>query len=358
MRLRRTRRTALATAAAVLLSGGCSDEPETPGSAKSGPVTPTTPRVQPQNCTVSPKLVPSCGALLGVSVEPTAATGLAALEQAMRRKFDIVYEFHGIDRPLPARNEAQLVAEGRILHVNIEAKEFAKPERPEVPWTRITAGDFDDALRAQATGLAALKSPVMVTFDHEVDSPKRVGQRGTAAEFVAAWRHIHQVYTSAGARNIVWVWVVTGYEDNRSAVPGLYPGDRYVDWVGWDPYNMAGCSTGRVKPKQWQSFTETVKPFYRWLQNEGARAGIDKAKPYMLSEFGTVANPDDPSAAARWYAEMPAALEKFPHLKAVQLWNGKVDACDYRIENEPSTLDLFGAVTRTPTFASASAGRG
>jgi hypothetical protein len=97
-----------------------------------------------------------------------------------------------------------------------------------------------------------------------------------------------------------------------------------------------------------------VRPFYDWLQNQNA--GIDKNKPYMLSEFGTVADPDDPTAAARWYAEIPAALEKFPQLKAVQLWNGKVDACDYRVELEPATLRAFADVARTPTFTSAAAG--
>jgi len=354
MRLRRTR-WAVAATAAVLLTGACSSDQDG-SSPKSAPVTPSVPQSQPQDCAVSDKLVPSCGALLGVSVDPAGGADVTTLERTMKRKFDLVYEFHGIDKPLPARDEAEMVAGGRILHVNIEAKEFDKPDKPEVSWARITAGEFDAALREQATGLGALKSPVMVTFDHEVDSAKRVGKRGTAAEFVAAWRHIHKVYADAGARNIVWVWVVTGFEKNLATVPSVYPGNEYVDWLSWDPYNFAGCQSGTIKPKQWKSFAETVQPFYDWLQNEGARAGIDKNKPYLLSEFGTVADPDDPSAAARWYAEIPAALEKFPQIKALQLWNSKVEDCDYRIELRPETLAAFAAVARTPTFVSAAAG--
>lgn len=356
MPLRRTRWSVLAAAVAVLFAGACSDEPDGAAKAPAGPATPESPKRQPTGCTVSDKLVPSCGALMGVSIDPAGSASLESLEGQLKRKFDLVYEFHGIDKPLPARNEARQVAEGRILHVNIEAKEFKKPDKPEVRWSRITAGEFDDALRAQATGLAALGKPVMVTFDHEVDSPKRVGPRGTAAEFVAAWRHIHRMYGEAGAKNIVWVWVVTGYEGNWSTVPSVYPGDAYVDWISWDPYNVSGCQSGQVKPKQWRSFEETVRPFYDWLQTDGVRAGIASDKPYMLSEFGTVANPDDPSAAARWYSEIPAALERMPKLKALQLWNGRVDTCDYRIEKQPSTASAFGAVARTPTFASAAAG--
>jgi hypothetical protein len=343
----RSRRFPAAVLVVALLASGCSDTTSTPA----GPVTPTTPQTHPGECPVDDKLVPACGSLIGVSVDPSGGADVAMLERDMKRKFDLVYEFHGIDKPLPARNEARLVAEGRFLHVNIEAKEFDKPDKPEVAWSRISAGEFDTALMAQAKGLGALGSPVMVTFDHEVDSPKRLGQRGTAAEFVAAWRHIHEIY-SAHARNIVWVWVVTGYDKNQPAVPSVYPGDAYVDWLSWDPYNFAGCMTGDVKPKEWKSFTETVQPFYDWLDGQA----IGKGKPFMLSEFGTVAHPDDPTAAARWYAEIPAALEKFPRIKALQLWNSQVDACDYRIEREPQTLKVFGDVARTPTFTSAAAG--
>lgn len=190
------RRPALTVLAVVALVAGCTAKHDQR-------VTMSKPAKQPANCAVSDKLVPSCGALLGVSVDPDGAD-VATLEKSMKRKFDLVYEFHGIDKPLPARNEAQAVAEGRILHVNIEAKEFDQPGKPEVAWSRITGGEFDAALSEQATGLGALGKPVMVTFDHEVDSPKRMGQRGTAEEFVAAWRHIHDLY-SAKAKNIVWV---------------------------------------------------------------------------------------------------------------------------------------------------------
>jgi hypothetical protein len=344
MRLWRIR-SVLAALTVVALVVGCTAEQEQL-------VRPSQPGKQPANCVVSEKLVPSCGALLGVSVDPDGVD-VATLERSMKRKFDLVYEFHGIDKPLPARDEAQLVAEGRILHVNVEAKEFDKPGKPAVAWSRITAGEFDAALTEQAKGLSALGKPVMVTFDHEVDSPKRTGQRGTTEEFVAAWRHIHDLY-SASAKNIVWVWVVTGFDKNLDTVPAVYPGNTYVDWVSWDPYNFSGCQAGEIRPKQWKSFAETVRPFYDWLQNQ--TAGIDKNKPYMLSEFGTVADPDDATAAARWYAEIPAALEKFPQLKAVQLWNGKVEACDYRIELQSETLTAFADVARTPTFTSAAAG--
>ena len=346
MRPARARNAALIAGmiATVLIAAACTSSPK---ESKSAPAS--------DGCAVSADLVPSCGALIGISVGPSSERDIASLEKVMKRKVDILYEFHGIDKKLPARDEKQMVAQGRVLHVNIESKEFVKANHPEVAWREITGGRFDSVLKQQAKGFKKLKTPVMVTFDHEVDSAKKVGQRGTAAEFVAAWRHIHDVYKAAGATNVVWVWVVTGYEGNWDRVPAVYPGNGYVDWVSWDPYNFSGCQQGTVNPDEWKSFEDTVSPFYNWLQTKGAAAGIDPKKPYMLSEFGTVDNPEDPGAAGRWYAGIPSALTKFPQLKALQLWNGKVGTCDYRIEQRRETLLSFGALTRDQLFGRAAA---
>lgn len=295
-----------------------------------------------RSCPTGPALVPSCGTLLGVSVGPETRTDLAGLEAAIGRRFDLAYEFNGLDLPLPTAEQRDHVAAGRILHLDLEAKEFALPDHPEIPWRDIVAGRWDTALRGHAAGLRDLGVPVMVTFDHEVDSPDKVGVRGTPGEFVAAWRHVHDVFGAAGATNVVWVWVVTGSPRNWPAVPSLYPGDRYVDWVSWDPYNASGCRSGQVRPGQWRSFAETVSPFYDWLATSRLGAG----KPLMLSEFGTVADPTDPDAARRWYAEIPAALRRFPRIRAIQLWNSVKGACDYRIETRPGTLASFGELAR------------
>jgi beta-mannanase len=38
-------------------------------------------------------------------------------------------------------------------------------------------------------------------------SPWAVGVNGnTAAHYVAAWRHVHRIFTKVGATNATWVW--------------------------------------------------------------------------------------------------------------------------------------------------------
>jgi hypothetical protein len=84
-----------------------------------------------------------------------------------------------------------------------------------------------------------LNLPVAISFGHEMNGnwyPWGTEQ-ATPAEFVAAWRHIHNVFTRAGATNVIWVW----NPNNIFPVPQVklkpyYPGDAYVDWAGITGY--------------------------------------------------------------------------------------------------------------------------
>ncbi|MFN2464027.1 MAG: glycoside hydrolase family 26 protein [Candidatus Dormibacteria bacterium] len=77
------------------------------------------------------------------------------------------------------------------------------------------------------------------------------------ANYVAMWRHVHDVVMSAGgfsSSQVSWVFSVnnTDYAPSIPAscangasdiVPHIYPGDAYVDWVGIDGYNWADRGT-------------------------------------------------------------------------------------------------------------------
>ena len=61
--------------------------------------------------------------------------------------------------------------------------------------------------------------------------------------FVAAWRHIVNLFRALGARNVTWLWTVNIINDARSGkVDGSlrrwWPGSSYVTWVGIDGYYL------------------------------------------------------------------------------------------------------------------------
>ncbi|WP_245929814.1 glycosyl hydrolase family 26 [Allonocardiopsis opalescens] len=297
-------------------------------------------------CAVNDILEPSCGAWWGAS---PYRDDVGPLEEAMGRRLDIVYYWHGVDQAaLPAEHERQAALDGRIIHLNIEARRFRQSGHPAVRYRQIIDGEFDESLRAQARNFADLGLPAFVTFDHEADADQRYNRRGTPREFTLAWRHIVDLYREEGADEVVWVWNVTGWPDNFDRLPRLWPGNGYVDWLSWEGYNMTGCD----QQPQWdhvQSFADSVLPLYEWMHAHGERHGIDAGKPIMIGEMGTTPLPGGPEATADWYRAIPSVLERYPQFKAVKLWENELGrGCDFRVLNDERVTRGFVEAARAP----------
>src|SRR5262249_6558947 len=113
----------------------------------------------------------------------------------------------------------------------------------------IAGGAYDGAFTTWAQQAAAWGHPFFLRWDWEMNGGwfswgTTAGNQNTAADYGAAWRHIHDIFVQAGATNVNWVWcpnvdtagVFTGYSS-------LYPGDAYVDWTCLDGYNQDGKSS-------------------------------------------------------------------------------------------------------------------
>jgi hypothetical protein len=291
-------------------------------------------------CKLTSIAEPTCGALWGASL---GQSDLPGLERSIGRRLDVVYKWHGVDQAaVPTDEEIAQVEQGRFVHVNIEARRFMEAGHPAIDYAQIAAGRYDASLAAQARRFAKLDRQAFVTFDHEADAKTRYNVRGSPARFVAAWRHVVEVYRRNGADNVVFVWNVTGWEGNFDKLPGLWPGNAFVDWLSWEGYNMSACRPNQDGP---HSFDEAVRPMYSWVQSNGPRHGIDPGKPVMISEMGTT-----PIGAATddWYRAVPGTLRKLPRIRAVKVWNSKVGPCDFRITTVPGTLGAFTTAGTDP----------
>lgn len=296
------------------------------------------------DCVLRSNLVPRCGVLWGDSpgIDP-----LHVLEARLGRRFDLVHFWHGVDQTkVPSREAKRLAAQGRVLHINIASRPFSGSGSSR--WSDIAAGRWDATLTAQARGVAALGEPVFLTFDHEPDTKAKAATRGTPADFARAWRRVHDIYERNGATNAVWVWVLTGYSGNFPRAAGFYPGNGYVDWIGWENYLGTLCD-GRVwENRRFRSFEDTFKPFYDWLKTDGAKAGIDPRKPYMLNGMASVRFAD-PALSVRWYEQIPGTLKRYPQIKAVQLWQPpRGMACPYRLMDRPAEVAALAGAGQAP----------
>jgi beta-mannanase len=103
----------------------------------------------------------------------------------------------------------------------------------------IASGRFDDYLTEFATSVKRTNVPLAMTVAHEMNGRWYPwgAQKNKPAKFVAAWRHVHDVFQRVGATNVIWTWTpnVINYLPD-TPLKSLWPGDAYVDWLGIDGY--------------------------------------------------------------------------------------------------------------------------
>ncbi|MGC4853036.1 glycosyl hydrolase [Micromonospora sp. DT4] len=293
---------------------------------------------------VSDTLVPSCGAWWGMYSPANAGNGwdhgkaITDVEAQVGRKFDIVHRYHdfsnaGSNGAFPDAYEQEQMRQGRLMFFAWESRDFSADTT--LKWSDIYSGRQDATIDAVAGRIRAAKVPVFMGFDHE---PEDEPGKGSDADFVRAWKYVYERFAKAGADNAVWVWTMMGWSGHYSRYAGLYPGDRYVDWVAYDPYNFHVCNGSTV----WKSPSTTVDGFYRWLDENGVGAG----KPRMLAEFGTNFDAKDPGAKQRWFQEFPAALKAHPKIKAAIYFNSpgmttRTATCDMTMNHDASAVAGF-----------------
>lgn len=57
--------------------------------------------------------------------------------------------------------------------------------------------------------------------------------------YKAAWRRIKDKFDAMGVKNVAYVWQSKGAGANRETFDAFYPGDKYVDWVGYSFFTAA-----------------------------------------------------------------------------------------------------------------------
>ncbi|MEO3976390.1 hypothetical protein [Streptomyces sp. CAU 1734] len=292
-------------------------------------------------CRPGPLLVPTCGAWFGAYVrheKPDLEEKVLAYEKRIGRKLDIVYAYHDMSDNIEGTlltDQERRVGEERMLLLSWESKWWGGTAKQQPKWPQIASGALDrTVIDVQAKRIKAYKKPVFLSFDLEMDT--RVPAEGTPAEFVAAWRHIHDRFAELGVDNAVWTWTITGYPGYNKLFPKLYPGDRYVDWIAYNQYNYYRCHKA-----PWISFEETQTEPHRWI-----RENISDTKPLMLSEFGSADDPTRPGRQAEWYAEVPRVVKKLDGVKAALQWNWRDPGpgCDLSLARDSSWKSLREAV--------------
>jgi glycosyl hydrolase family 26 len=178
---------------------------------------------------------------------------------------------------------------------------------------------------------------VAVRFAHEMNGswyPWGQGVNGnTAADYVAAYRHVHDVITAAGATNVIWVWSpITVISRPNVPLAPLYPGDGYVDWLGLSVYFSSPGAT----------YAADIPSTLRELNR------IAPAKPLYVTETSVLPGPNRPAMIH----DLITGLLTIPNLVGLTWFNHDTNH-DYRIDNDPSAAAQLAEELSSPYFGGA-----
>jgi hypothetical protein len=257
-------------------------------------------------------------------------------EAAIGRKLSVNQHYYAWTDTFPSGLEQWDIAGGRVPLVTWE------------PWgtslDQILAGSFDSMIRARARGLKSLEAPVFLRWGHEMNgnwypwsgySNNDSGLTNGPAKYVSVYRHIHGIFESEGADNVVWVW-----SPNSEDVPNTswnhwsnyYPGDAYVDWVGPDGYNWGTTKSW----SSWRSFKSIFAPVYN---DYAAR------KPIMIAETGSQ---EQGGSKARWITEIAVNLQQeMPAAKALVYFHCPTG---WELTSSAEALEAFRALANLSHF--------
>jgi hypothetical protein len=224
---------------------------------------------------------------------------------------------------------------------------FSWQTQGSVNWTdqQIATGAEDSYITQWAQAAKAWGHPFFLRFDWEMNGnwfPWGVGTNGnTAADYVAMWRHVHDIFTQVGATNVTWVWCPNiDPAGTLAPLTSLYPGDSYVDWTCLDGYNG---------DDPWSSFNDLFASTYNQLQT------IAPTKPVAVGE---TASTETGGSKATWITNLLTSLPtSFPAIHAL-LWYdisspGPGGHSDWPIEERPGASSAFAVGIRASAYAAA-----
>ena len=218
-------------------------------------------------------------------------------------------------------------------------------DEPNFQLSDVISGAHDAYIREWATEAKEWGHPFFLRFNWEMNGnwfPWSEGVNGNqAGEYVAAWRHVHDIFTAVGATNATWVWCPNvDPEGKMQNLAQLYPGDDYVDWTGLDGYNWG---TNPAKPDRWRTFDQLYDSTYDKIVDT-----IAPAKPMVIGEVGST---EYGGSKAAWIEEMLSELPTdYPQIRGL-LWFEKFDdGMDWPIETSASATSAFAAGIQNPAY--------
>jgi hypothetical protein len=279
---------------------------------------------------VSGLLQPKSGKFLGIEA-PGAPASLAPVQRfaaSIGRKPNLIGQYVAWNTPFPAQSVARAWSYGALSYLAWE------PYGASVQ--SIAAGHSDGYITGFAKAVRALNDPVALSFGHEMNGfwyPWGTKDT-TPAEFVAAWRRIHNLFAQAGASNVIWVWNPNDiFPVPQIQLQPYYPGNAYVDWIGITGY-----------------FSTTGPDTYAQLYAPTlAEVRTFSDKPFIIAETSVETGPNEVLSARQLILGTVLA---HPRMLGLIWFDYDKDNVDWRVESRPIIESAVRSdLSQVPLFA-------
>ncbi|GGK91969.1 glycoside hydrolase family 26 protein [Mangrovihabitans endophyticus] len=323
----------LGVAVILLLSAGCTGSRSQPRPAESPDLTgtPAAVAVNRGPFDAGPVRPPAAGAYFGAWVKPERLThpgrvaAVAGLEEDLGRPLKVLNTYRRFDQMVGTESDHEFLTQGVTLMVS-----WATGDNRS-----IVSGAHDELIRRQARAVRDAGVPMLLRMRWEMDRPNLRATMWSGPDFVAAWKHVRELFRDEGATNVSWVWCPTAEGFQRGDAPDFYPGDDQVDWTCVDVY--AG--------NRFQSIGRLMGPFLQWA--------AQRPKPIVVGEFG-VARAWGTQGRAAWLRDAERTFKANPQIKAISYFESDPDGNgpnqQFRLTGDAAAFAAFREMTKDPYF--------
>ncbi len=172
----------------------------------------------------------------GLAVEKQIVANSASFQQVTGQAPQIVEFYNPFLKPFAEHEATDVIKAGEIPLIQLNPY--------KVTARQIADGAYDARLTTYAQAVKNFGCVVVLSLGHEMNGwwYPWGRPRTTPEDFIAAWRHVHDLFARQGVGNVLWSWdpshQYSSPKPGKIASPASewYPGSKYVDWVGLDGY--------------------------------------------------------------------------------------------------------------------------
>lgn len=307
---------------------------------------------------LAPALHAQHGCLHGMWSKTENQTALEALTGKGVALVKVFYAWNPQD-PFPIEKCKEIYNLGGCPVVNWELRDLDPAHEYNYPLDAIIDGKYDTYISESVSRIEQLKEygrPIFLILGHEMNGnwydwsgANNGASMDGPARFVQAIQHIVNNLNpirseSGGLCRIIWA-------PNSESVPNeqwnsperYYPGDEFVDWIGFSGYNW-----GNTQPWGWKGFNEIFLNIYTRFRDYG--------KPLMINETASVEDPAQPDRKALWIKDVLEVQLKGPFdgISAI-IWlnEEKVEGSvltNWRVDSSPQSLAAYRDAVKDPYY--------